>query len=71
MLYDLQKTRILAGQRTTTTSTTNKVSIKGTREELIAQIAALDEAYEAGNLDEEEYETQRQALKDALRRHFK
>ncbi|MBZ0319377.1 MAG: c-type cytochrome [Anaerolineae bacterium] len=71
MLYDLQKTRILAGQRTTTTSTTSKVNIKGTREELIAQIAVLDEAYEAGNLDEEEYETQRQALKDALRRHFK
>ncbi len=69
MLYDLQKTRILAGQRPS--GPTSRVSIRGTREELIAQIAALDEEYEAGNIGDEEYETQRQALKDALRRYFK
>ncbi len=69
MLYDLQKTRILAGQRPS--GPASKVNIKATREELIAQIAALDEEYEAGNIGDEEYETQRQALKDALRRHFK
>ncbi|MBI5928497.1 MAG: c-type cytochrome [Chloroflexi bacterium] len=69
MLYDLQKTRLLTSQRVTGMAV--KPNIKGTRDELIAQIAALDEEYEAGNLGEEEYETQRQALKEALRRHFK
>lgn len=70
MLYDLQKTRLVAGQRGETPAKPT-IKAKSSREELIAQIAALDEVYEAGNLEQEEYERQREALKDTLRRHFK
>jgi hypothetical protein len=36
-------------------------------EDLIAAMAALDEAYEAGKIGEEAYQNRRQALKEALR----
>ncbi|NJL96127.1 MAG: hypothetical protein HC915_21555 [Anaerolineae bacterium] len=42
-----------------------------TREEaLIADIAALDEAYENGELEEEDYQNRREALKNALRQRM-
>jgi mono/diheme cytochrome c family protein len=70
MLYDLQKTRLTVKQQGSA-STKPAPKSRGSREELIAQIAALDEEYEAGNLDQAEYENQREALKETLRRHFK
>lgn len=39
---------------------------EGRREELLVAIAALDDAYEAGQLEESEYEAQRRELKDEL-----
>jgi hypothetical protein len=40
---------------------------QGEAEALVAQIAALDDAFEAGELAEEEYRARRQALKDRLK----
>jgi mono/diheme cytochrome c family protein len=67
LFYDLQKTRLLAQQAGAGRA---KVAPLASREELVAQIAALDETYEAGKLSEAEYERQREALKDALRRQL-
>jgi hypothetical protein len=66
LLYDLQKTRLLAQQ--TGGAQSRRADSASDREQLVAQIAALDEAYEAGELDEAEYQRQREALKEALRR---
>lgn len=57
LIYDLQKTRLLAQQRRQTSSE---------RDALIAQIAELDDAYDAGELDEDAYQRQRKNLKDKL-----
>jgi hypothetical protein len=56
MVYDLQKRRL-----------TLQAQSAETRQDLIAQIAALDEAFEAAQIPAEIYEKERQALKERLR----
>lgn len=63
LLYDLQHRRSLTNAR----GTDQKLS---QREALIDEIAALDDDFERGKLDEAAYTTQRAALKAQLRRYF-
>jgi len=56
MVYDLQKRRL-----------TLQAQSAQTRQDLIAQIAALDEAFEEAQISAETYEKERQALKERLR----
>lgn len=63
MFYDLQKTRLLTEQQGT------KTPIR--KNDLIAQIAELDAAFEAGEIDESTYQAERETLKSALRRQMK
>jgi hypothetical protein len=63
LAYDLQKTRILAQMQT-------KVVAAKSKDELLAEIAALDEAYNQGEVAESAYLEQREQLKEALRRYF-
>ncbi len=65
LLYDLQKTRILTEAQSKTHATSQR-----SKDELIAEIAALDDAFEKGEIDGEDYEDRRDALKEDLRRHF-
>jgi hypothetical protein len=60
LFYDLQNKRLLleSGQMPPTIVD---------EEDLIAAIAALDDAFEAGKISEVPYHNRRQALKDALR----
>lgn len=60
MFYDLQKTRLVAARQGTPTRTSKK--------DLIAEIAELDAAFEAGEIDEKTYQRERDSLKAALRR---
>jgi mono/diheme cytochrome c family protein len=65
LVYDLQKTRLLAhtpapSHHPTTQGHSNQ------RQALLAEIAALDEAYEAGQLSELDYQRQRGKLKADL-----
>ncbi|MBZ0304613.1 MAG: c-type cytochrome [Anaerolineae bacterium] len=65
MFYDLQKTRLAAQQAS------GSRPIPTTRKAIIAQIAELDAAYEAGEIDEKSYESEREELKAALRKQMK
>ena len=63
LLYDIQKTRLMmeAGVQE---------SMPQSRDGLLAEIAALDESYERGEVSQELYGKRREALKEALRRHL-
>lgn len=63
MFYDLQKTRLMAQQ-------SGRHPTPTTPKEIVAQIAELDAAYEAGEVDKETYEAERETLKSALRRQM-
>ncbi|NDJ86528.1 MAG: cytochrome c [Chloroflexi bacterium] len=67
LFYDIQKTRLLT-QSAVSTSTPDLDS--HSQEDLIAEIAALDDAYEQGEVDEATYTRERNALKAALRRYY-
>lgn len=66
LIYDLQKTRILA--QTSQAKTTH--GTHQSKDDLLNEIAELDDAFERGELKEEYYEQQRAALKEKLRRYF-
>lgn len=66
LVYDLQKTRILA-QANQAKSPSGK---RQSKEELLTEIATLDDAFEHGELTEEYYQQQRASLKEKLRRYF-
>ncbi len=64
LLYDLQKTRItMQTKASVTDAQTNK-------DKLIEAIAALDTAFESGEISEADYQQQRQSLKQQLRQFF-
>ncbi len=64
LLYDLQKTKILS-QAQQSVGAQAQVPRYG-KEELLQAVADLDEAFEAGELDEEEYQDRRAELKEEL-----
>ncbi|MCB9435635.1 MAG: c-type cytochrome [Anaerolineales bacterium] len=66
LIYDLQKTRILA--QTSQAKVTH--GTHQSKDDLLSEIAELDDAFERGELKEEYYEQQRAALKEKLRRYF-
>jgi hypothetical protein len=60
LFYDLQRRRMELESESLPPTLVDE-------EDLIAAMAALDEAYEAGNISEGAYQNRRQALKEALR----
>lgn len=68
LFYDLQKTRILA--QTQANQRGNGRKNKNNGNGLPEQIAELDAAYEAGEIDELAYHKQREALKEKLRQQM-
>lgn len=64
-VYDLQKERIRARVAMANAPTSKPNADR--QNELIQQIAALDDAYEQDKLSERDYQSQRQALRDQLR----
>ncbi|HLA42507.1 MAG TPA: hypothetical protein VJZ27_03670, partial [Aggregatilineales bacterium] len=67
LFYDLQKARIQAQAA----RPEGLSRIPDNQDDIVAAIAALDTAYEAGELDDDRYEAQREALKAALRHYLK
>lgn len=62
LVYDLQKTRILAQSQGGGMVKNHALN----KDDLIAEIAELDEAFEKGELEEEAYQQQRAKLKEIL-----
>lgn len=67
LLYDLQKTKILAQAQQSAASATQRQLSK---DQLLEAIAELDRAYESGELDDQDYQEERAELKDQLRRFY-
>ena len=69
LVYDLQKARLQA--QTAPRQQEVSSSIPDNQDDIVAAIAELDAAYEAGEIDDDRYEVQREALKAALRHYLK
>ena len=69
MYYDLQRQKIKASGGGSSVPD-NAIEIPDSKDELIAAIAELDEAYEAGDISETDYRIQREVLKTALRQYI-
>jgi hypothetical protein len=64
LFWDLQKSRM----RLALEMSRLKADLPNSQDQLITAIAELDEAFEAGKIPEKDYEQQREALKEQLRR---
>jgi hypothetical protein len=62
LFYDLQKTRILSQAQGKATG----MGMYQSEDELIDAIAELDQEFENGDIEEDDYERQRAKLKDRL-----
>ncbi len=63
LFYDLQKTRLKMQAQ-------HIESIKSQKDIILEKIAELDAAFERGEIDEEQYQSERQSLKEQLRKFF-
>lgn len=68
LVYDLQKERIRVQATIATAQAT--VAEPMDQQTLVEKIAALDDAYERGEITERDYQAQREALRDKLRQYM-